>query len=248
MAERKQPAKAQGKKRAQKKPVVWSNRIIRYDDVNPQALLQNPLNYKIHSDLQRDATVSVIGHLGWIDQVKVNETTGFIVDGHLRVAAAIQDGQATVPVAWLDLTEAEEVTALATFDPLGYVYYQADQEMIAKLMDSINSTTPQIQELMEAWAKDEGIYDKVFADDITPSDGGGEVLDDDDEAILTTSAPLSNVKQVVLLMTPEQYAGFESYLPGLTQYFGVDMKQTDVVVSAVHYAWQQLAASGPGDD
>ena len=241
------------KKSARRKPKSsqWSNRIIRTEEVDPRSLLEHPLNFKIHSDMQKDATVSILDHIGWLDQIKVNQTTGFIVDGHIRVVGAIEQNQVTVPVAWLDLSEEEEITALATYDPLGYVYYQADQDRIAELMESINTTTPQIQDMMETWAKDEGLFDRVFGEEMSSSDrdeSRDEETPENDEEFLSTSAPLSNVKQVVLLMTPEQYAAFESYLPGLTGHFGADLKQTDVVVCAVHFAWQHLGQNPVGED
>ena len=50
--------------------------------------------------------------------MKVNTRTSHIVDGHQRVTSAIAKGE-TVPVLYVDLTEAEERVILATFDPIG---------------------------------------------------------------------------------------------------------------------------------
>jgi hypothetical protein len=51
--------------------------------------------------------------------VTVNRSTGVIIDGHLRVALAIERGLAVVPVAYVELSEIEEREVLATFDVIG---------------------------------------------------------------------------------------------------------------------------------
>ena len=58
---------------------------------------------------------SVLEGVGWIQRVIVSEATGRILDGHLRVELAKEQGQ-LVPVVWVRLSEEEERIALATFD------------------------------------------------------------------------------------------------------------------------------------
>ena len=48
----------------------------------------------------------------------VNKRNGTIVDGHLRIEAAIKNGEPTVPVVLVDLDENDEALVLATLDPL----------------------------------------------------------------------------------------------------------------------------------
>lgn len=94
----------------------WQNRIVGFDaEVDPEQLLANPANWRIHGRQQSSAVRSALEEIGWIDAVIVNTSTGHVVDGHLRIAEAISAG-AFVPVMYVTLTEDEELKALATFD------------------------------------------------------------------------------------------------------------------------------------
>ena len=48
----------------------------------------------------------------------MNQRSGFVVDGHARVALALSRGEATVPVLYVDLEPEEEALVLATLDPI----------------------------------------------------------------------------------------------------------------------------------
>lgn len=66
----------------------------------------------------------LLDEVGWVQQVLVNQNTGFVVDGHMRVAVALKHGQAEVPVTLVDLTDEEEAQVLATLNPLGALAYE----------------------------------------------------------------------------------------------------------------------------
>ena len=83
----------------------------------PDQLLANPYNWRIHTQLQERALVGSLDTIGWLRTVLVNRTTGHVIDGHLRVETAITNGE-PVPVDYVDLTEDEERLALATLDPI----------------------------------------------------------------------------------------------------------------------------------
>lgn len=101
------------------KPEQWRNRIVRSDLAVPAAdIMAHPLNPRIHPLDQRGAMVSMFDRIGWVMRVIVNETTGKLLDGHLRVEVAFDRGE-TVPVDYVDLTEAEEAEFLALADPIG---------------------------------------------------------------------------------------------------------------------------------
>ncbi len=102
----------------EKAPPQWANRIVGHADVDPRSLIPNPKNYRRHPKNQAAALTGVLNDVGWVASVLVNRRTGRLVDGHLRAKQAIALGQATIPVAYVDLTEAEEAEVLATFDPL----------------------------------------------------------------------------------------------------------------------------------
>lgn len=65
-----------------------------------------------------------LGELGWLQSVLVNRHTGVVVDGHMRVAVALKQGQPTVPVSYVELDDAEEARVLATLNPLGALAYE----------------------------------------------------------------------------------------------------------------------------
>lgn len=94
----------------------WRNRMVGEGTEAPDQLLANPRNWRIHPHEQEQALVAVLDKVGWVTRVIVNKRTGFVIDGHLRVASAISRGEASVPVTYVDLTEAEEMQILATFD------------------------------------------------------------------------------------------------------------------------------------
>lgn len=99
--------------------MTWRNRIVATEERDPRTLVPNPRNWRRHPRRQAEAMRATLGTLGWVAPVVVNQTTGHIVDGHLRCELAAKLGVATVPVAVVALTVEEEQAALATLDPLG---------------------------------------------------------------------------------------------------------------------------------
>jgi len=97
---------------------AWQSRIVRREHADPTALKASPGNWREHGVAQMDAAEAVLDASGWVRDVLVNARTGHIVDGHLRVSIAIRRREPTVPVTYIDLSEAEEALALSTFDPI----------------------------------------------------------------------------------------------------------------------------------
>src|SRR5215831_5160231 len=97
---------------------TWRNRIIGYAEVDPRSLAANPSNWRTHPDHQRLALQGVLSEVGWVAEVLVNQRTGFVVDGHLRVAAALARAESSVPVRYVDIAPEEERLILATLDPI----------------------------------------------------------------------------------------------------------------------------------
>lgn len=97
----------------------WQNRIVGHGTEHAAQLLANPNNWRIHPKAQQDQLKGVLAEIGWVQSVIVNQRTGFVVDGHARVALAISKSEdELVPVAYVDLSPEEEAAVLATFDPL----------------------------------------------------------------------------------------------------------------------------------
>lgn len=97
---------------------AWQSRIVGEGDEAPDQLLANPNNVRIHPDGQQKAMSEVLRRIGWLQRVIVNRRTGFVVDGHLRVMLALSEGQTSVPVQYVDITDEEEQEVLLTFDPI----------------------------------------------------------------------------------------------------------------------------------
>lgn len=96
----------------------WRSRIVGLTEEPPDQLLANPMNPRRHPGRQRDVMRAVLDDLGFVAPVIVNDTTGRLVDGHLRVEEALSAGTAVIPVVHVELSEAEEMEAIATLDPV----------------------------------------------------------------------------------------------------------------------------------
>ena len=127
----------------------WANRIVGHGDEAPQSLIPNPANWRQHSPTQRGALSEVLAEVGLVQTVIVNRTTGNLVDGHLRVELAIAQGQPTIPVVFVELSEDEERIVLSTLDPIGAMA-TADREKLSDLLQGIDN--PDLGGLLEAVA------------------------------------------------------------------------------------------------
>jgi len=123
----------------------WSNRIVGHGTENPEQLLANPENWRIHPDDQRIAMRAILREIGWIQSIVINRTTGHMIDGHLRAEEAIREGAIEVPVVYVELSHEEERKALAAFDSITALAV-TDQ---ATLNDIITSTQAQDAEMAE---------------------------------------------------------------------------------------------------
>ena len=116
-------------------PAGWRNRITGSGEEAPDQLLANPANWRIHPKAQQDALAGALDAVGWVQQVLVNRRTGFVVDGHARVALALSRGEPSVPVLYVDLAPDEEALVLATLDPIGAMAGRDDEKLRSLLAD-----------------------------------------------------------------------------------------------------------------
>lgn len=164
---------------------VWVNRIVGSGREPAAQLLANEKNWRIHPKQQQDALAGIMGQLGWIQQVIVNKRTSerwganrgveTLVDGHLRVAMAISQGEETeVPVLYVDLEPEEEALALASIDPIAALA-TADKEQLDGLLREVSTGDAAVQAMLAKLAADEGIvppdvtfkeYDESVADEV----------------------------------------------------------------------------------
>lgn len=116
----------------------WQNRIVRHGTEQPDQLLTNPRNWRLHPKQQQEALTGLLDRVGWVQDVIVNQRTGHVVDGHLRVGIAISRGEKEIPVVYVDLSEEDEALVLASLDPLAAMAV-ADEDMLAELLGGIEA-------------------------------------------------------------------------------------------------------------
>ncbi len=128
------------------------NRIIGSGEEVLDQIMFNPRNWRIHPMGQQNALKGVLEEIGWVQQVIVNKRTGNLVDGHLRCQLAMREGNKSIPVLYVDISEEEEMTVLATLDPIGSMAV-TDREKMKELMNSMEEESTQIDELISEIAE-----------------------------------------------------------------------------------------------
>jgi DNA modification methylase len=118
-------------------PTAWRNRIVGSENVAPTELLANPNNWRTHPGRQRDALRGSLDSVGWVQQVIVNTTTGYMLDGHARVEEALSRDEPTIPVLYVELTQEEENLVLASLDPIGAMATTDDAKLRELLADIV---------------------------------------------------------------------------------------------------------------
>lgn len=145
---------------------IWRDRRVGIGTEDPAQLLANPKNWRIHPDHQQEALVGILREVGWVAGIIVNKRTGMVVDGHARVAVAIRNQQAVVPVDYVDLSVEEEAAILASFDTITALA-ATDKEQLAELLREVNVTEVGLQNLLDGLAAQYGL-DRVKVDDPEP--------------------------------------------------------------------------------
>lgn len=142
-------------------PVMnWKTRIVGHGNEDPNDLLANPRNWRIHPKAQQDALAGALDQVGWVQQVTVNKTTGHLVDGHLRVELALRREEPTVPVTYVELTPEEEGLVLASLDPIAAMAGQ-DDEKLRQLLAEVEFDSKALESALQELAptKLEGLTD-----------------------------------------------------------------------------------------
>ena len=123
----------------------------------------------------------VLDQVGWVAQVLVNQRTGHVVDGHLRVALAISRGEPSVPVLYVDLSEDEERLVLASLDPLAAMA-TTDEAKLRELLAEVSVDSEALAAMLAALAPAEP------KDGLTDPD---DIPEPPDEAVTQARRPLA---------------------------------------------------------
>jgi hypothetical protein len=148
---------------------LWRSRITRTGTIDPQELVANPANWRQHPLHQRDALRSLLGSVGWVQGVVVNERSGNMVDGHLRAELAVEDQANEVPVVWVDLSDDEERLVLAALDPIGDLAV-ANSDALEALLTQIETPSEALQGLLDDLVGSNSTLDYDDEDDATEAD------------------------------------------------------------------------------
>lgn len=174
----------------------WRNRIVGHGEEAPDQLLANPMNFRVHNDAQRLALRGVLKEVGFIQSVIVNRRTQHLIDGHLRVGEAMKQGQATIPVTYVDLDEDEEAKALAAFDAIGALATH-DKDLLKTVLAGIDTHDAGLQALFEEMAASAG----------PPLEPEAKGLTDDDAVPLARDEIVSGEGDLWLLGDHRLYCG-----------------------------------------
>lgn len=136
----------------------WLNRIVGYGSEDPEQILANPFNWRIHTQMQQEAFLGVVKDVGIVQNIIINTTTQHLVDGHMRVLLAIREQQRGLPVTYVELTEEEEAEVLATYDPISAMAV-ADRTKFEETLRRFNSDSPSVQNLASQLAIQHGIVE-----------------------------------------------------------------------------------------
>lgn len=135
----------------------WQNRIVGYDTKPANQFTANPLNWRTHPNVQREALRGLLGEVGWVGAVLENKRTGNVVDGHARIEEALsKDENAPIPYLLVDLSEEEERLVLASFDPISALA-NSDKERLELLLKDLSSSSEAVDSLLRDVAKKNGV-------------------------------------------------------------------------------------------
>jgi hypothetical protein len=148
------PDSAQG--HAGTKERTWRNRIVGHAEAPPNQLVANPRNWRTHPAPQQNALSDALAQVGWVQQVVVNQRTGNLVDGHLRVMLAVRHKEPFVPVVYIDVSQEEENLILATLDPLAAMAL-ADNARLGELLEDLAVEGEALGEMLKALTESAGL-------------------------------------------------------------------------------------------
>jgi hypothetical protein len=179
--------------------MTWINRIVGHDTVDPKTLTANPNNWRNHPDSQRRTLTAAINHLGWIQQVIVNKTTGHLVDGHARLEEAIANGEAEIPVVYVEMDEETEQKALLTLDPIGAMAGK-DNAMLESLAGQIDSMPAELEAMLNMLTREDDDLPPVEDFDMPDEDNYAEQY-----GLIVTCSDHEHQAEVVSRLTARGY-------------------------------------------
>ncbi len=194
--------------------VVWKNRIKGYGEVDPASLTANPKNWRTHPHEQKQALAGVLEEIGVVQNIIVNQRTGKLVDGHLRLDLALKHKQPTIAVTYVDLSDEEESAVLATIDPLSALA-GTDQDLLGNLLGTFSFESDAVNEMLN----------NLFAAGEAEEEPAGEIAPPENTAPEVEETAWPTVTVRVAPQTLQLYLSLQDMLRGDNE----SMKFTDLV-------------------
>jgi ParB-like chromosome segregation protein Spo0J len=217
--------------------MAYESRIVGHGEVAPAELVANPSNWRTHPKAQQDALAGVLSEVGWVQDVIVNKRSGYLVDGHARVAVAAKRGEASVPVVYVDLSEEEEQKMLATLDPLAAMA-GADTAALADLLTSVTSEDAALAEMLA----DLGDQEIVMAFQTTDAAYIENPIAERNEAVLGADPDAGSVerglKPFMIYVEAAHVVRFKEQMAALGSLWDMT-NPSDVVIRAIELASQE---------
>lgn len=136
--------------------VNFRDRVKELRRVKASELVPHESNWRTHGEGQRAALEGLLGSVGFagacLAYVREDGRLG-VIDGHLRRDVS---GDATVPVLVTDLSEAEALEVLATYDPVGALA-GADAQKLEELLAQVEPSSEAVARMLEDLAAQAGI-------------------------------------------------------------------------------------------
>jgi hypothetical protein len=140
---------------------MFRSRIIGHERVSPALLLANPSNHRRHPEDQRESVRASLGELGFVKSVIVNKNTGRLIDGHLRWEEALlahdDDPSVLMDVEYVDLSEKEELLALAVLDRTTDLA-EVDPVALDNLLRDLEYSNEELDKMLAEFAEENGLY------------------------------------------------------------------------------------------
>ena len=127
---------------------------MRFAWMDPRTLTPNARNWKKHPTAQREAYGRFQQEVGWVGALLYNETTGRLLDGHMRQEDALERNLEEVPVLVISADERTERRILALLDKIGSLFRE-DEKAIADLLQAAELNESEYMQLLQMGAEDE---------------------------------------------------------------------------------------------
>lgn len=138
------------------RPKEWKNRIVGFGQEEPEKILANPLNFRVHPIEQQREILGVLSEVGIVQRVIINQRTGRLIDGHARVKLAIRTEQKWIPVVYVDLSDEEEKKILALYDEITR-HAGVDEDVVRQLLTDVKAKDPRMKELLLSMRTEYGV-------------------------------------------------------------------------------------------